>query len=312
MHLSTLHYNADRCRPEEMRPSCLASAKSVIFICRFQGKLSPDYLARRLCVIFGKYWPKLLVNTFKIVMCTFVYSILSMQQLKKKLTHRINWPLDCKFLNFRKTQIFNSFPTAHKMTPLICKWLIWVQMFWYFCQPWIHPDKTFSRWHEILLFLFVIGDFGWIRTQVHIFICWRWWHATTLWCNTSHHSLGESHWVWCCHLQKNLRHNYFRVCYRREVTNFLKTTLYSCNRGYNDMLALNYKLLIVKTLLVKNKLEHIYSRLLSHSTARGSDSGLYLGGPTKGKARKSFLFTKGWLKVENDITCLRMRRLWPK
>ena len=36
------------------------------------------------------------------------------------------------------------------------------------------------------------------------------------------------------------------------------------------------------------------------STARGSSSGLSLGGPTKVKASKSFLFTEGSLKVENN------------
>ena len=35
------------------------------------------------------------------------------------------------------------------------------------------------------------------------------------------------------------------------------------------------------------------------STARGSSSGLSLGGPTKVKAHKFFLFTEGSLKVEN-------------
>ena len=35
------------------------------------------------------------------------------------------------------------------------------------------------------------------------------------------------------------------------------------------------------------------------STARGSITGLSLVGPTKVKARKPFLFTKSYLKVEN-------------
>ena len=48
----------------------------------------------------------------------------------------------------------------------------------------------------------------------------------------------------------------------------------------------------------------IYSRLLGCSTARGSGSGLSLGGPTKVNARKSFLFTGGSLKVEIKNTCL--------
>ena len=36
------------------------------------------------------------------------------------------------------------------------------------------------------------------------------------------------------------------------------------------------------------------------STARGSGSGLSMGGPTKVKAFKSFLFTDGSLKVGNN------------
>ena len=43
----------------------------------------------------------------------------------------------------------------------------------------------------------------------------------------------------------------------------------------------------------------IYSQLSRCITARGSISGLSLGGPTKVKARESFLFTEGSLKVEN-------------
>ena len=48
---------------------------------------------------------------------------------------------------------------------------------------------------------------------------------------------------------------------------------------------------------IKNK---IYSRLLRCNSARGSGSGLSLGGPTKAKACKSFLFTEFSLKVENN------------
>ena len=43
----------------------------------------------------------------------------------------------------------------------------------------------------------------------------------------------------------------------------------------------------------------MYSRLLRCGTARGSGFRLSLGGPTKVKARKSFLFTEGLHKVEN-------------
>ena len=46
------------------------------------------------------------------------------------------------------------------------------------------------------------------------------------------------------------------------------------------------------------------SRLLRCSTAWGSGSELSLGGPTKVKARKSFPFTEGSLKVEIKNTCL--------
>ena len=49
---------------------------------------------------------------------------------------------------------------------------------------------------------------------------------------------------------------------------------------------------------------NIYSRLSRCSTGRGSDSGLSLGDPTWVKARKSFLFTEGILKVERMNTCL--------
>ena len=45
---------------------------------------------------------------------------------------------------------------------------------------------------------------------------------------------------------------------------------------------------------------NIHSWLLRCSTARGSGSGLFLGGPTKVKTRWSFLFTEGSLKVENQ------------
>ena len=47
----------------------------------------------------------------------------------------------------------------------------------------------------------------------------------------------------------------------------------------------------------------IHSRLSRCSTARGSDSGLCLGGPTRVKAGKSFLFTEGSLKVEKKNFC---------
>ena len=61
------------------------------------------------------------------------------------------------------------------------------------------------------------------------------------------------------------------------------------------------------------------SRLSRCSTARGSDSRFSLGGPTKVKASKAFLFTEGSLKVERKnaclillshfiISCLRMER----
>ena len=43
----------------------------------------------------------------------------------------------------------------------------------------------------------------------------------------------------------------------------------------------------------------IYSQLSRYSKAKGSSSGLSQGGPTKVKASKSFLFTDGFLRVEN-------------
>ena len=43
----------------------------------------------------------------------------------------------------------------------------------------------------------------------------------------------------------------------------------------------------------------MYGWLSRCSTARGSSSGLSQGGPTKVKARKSFLFTEFSIKVEN-------------
>ena len=46
-------------------------------------------------------------------------------------------------------------------------------------------------------------------------------------------------------------------------------------------------------------LQYIYSQLSRCSTARGSISGLFLLGPTKVKAHKSFIFTEGSPKVEN-------------
>ena len=44
---------------------------------------------------------------------------------------------------------------------------------------------------------------------------------------------------------------------------------------------------------------NLHSWLLRFSTARGSGSGLSLGGPTKVKMRKFFLFTEGSLEVES-------------
>ena len=44
-----------------------------------------------------------------------------------------------------------------------------------------------------------------------------------------------------------------------------------------------------------------YSRLSRCSTARGSNTGLSLVGPTKVKACKSFPFTEGYLKVEKNL-----------
>ena len=43
----------------------------------------------------------------------------------------------------------------------------------------------------------------------------------------------------------------------------------------------------------------IHSQLLWCSTARGSNTGLFLVGLNKVKARKSFLFTEESIKVEN-------------
>ena len=51
--------------------------------------------------------------------------------------------------------------------------------------------------------------------------------------------------------------------------------------------------------LASGKSLHIYGPLSRCSTARVSFSGLSLGGPTKVDACKSFLFTEGYLKVEN-------------
>ena len=48
----------------------------------------------------------------------------------------------------------------------------------------------------------------------------------------------------------------------------------------------------------------MYSWLLRCSKARGSSTGLSLVSPTKVNARKSFLFTEGFLKVEKKNTCL--------
>ena len=44
----------------------------------------------------------------------------------------------------------------------------------------------------------------------------------------------------------------------------------------------------------------IHSRLRRCSTARVSSTELFLVGPTKVKAPKSFLFTEGSIKVENN------------
>ena len=51
----------------------------------------------------------------------------------------------------------------------------------------------------------------------------------------------------------------------------------------------------------------MYSQLSRCSAAKGSRTGLSLVGPTKVKARQSFLFTEGFLKVEINKS-LRMRR----
>ena len=51
----------------------------------------------------------------------------------------------------------------------------------------------------------------------------------------------------------------------------------------------------------------MFSQLSRCSTAKGSKTGLSLVGPTKVKARKSFLFNEGFLKVENNKS-LRLRR----
>ena len=45
---------------------------------------------------------------------------------------------------------------------------------------------------------------------------------------------------------------------------------------------------------------NMYSGLSRCSAARRSGSGLYLGGPTKVNALKSFRFTEGSLKVEKN------------
>ena len=58
---------------------------------------------------------------------------------------------------------------------------------------------------------------------------------------------------------------------------------------------------IVLSPLLSKKVAHsvtvINSQLLRCSTVRGAIFGLSLGGPTKVKARKSFLFTEGSFKV---------------
>ena len=49
-------------------------------------------------------------------------------------------------------------------------------------------------------------------------------------------------------------------------------------------------------------LDIMNNRLSGCNTARGSSTGLSLVGPTKVKARKSFLFTEDSLKVENNLS----------
>ena len=62
----------------------------------------------------------------------------------------------------------------------------------------------------------------------------------------------------------------------------------------------NSKAVFIACLYIPNCIKGalINSWLSRCSTARGSDSGLSLGGPTKIKAHKSFLFAEGSLKVE--------------
>ena len=48
----------------------------------------------------------------------------------------------------------------------------------------------------------------------------------------------------------------------------------------------------------------MYSQLSRCSAARRSGAGSYLRGPTMVNARKSFLFTEGSLKVENNSSFL--------
>ena len=50
----------------------------------------------------------------------------------------------------------------------------------------------------------------------------------------------------------------------------------------------------------------MYCRLSNCSTSRGSSTILSPIGPTKGKARKSFLFTVGSLKAENKENLLNV------
>ena len=81
------------------------------------------------------------------------------------------------------------------------------------------------------------------------------------------------------------------------------------------MSANNYNVPIIQILrnqliaftILEDLIWQIYGHLSRCSTARGSSSGFSLVGPTKVKARKSFLFTEGFLKVENNKS-LRLRR----
>ena len=73
------------------------------------------------------------------------------------------------------------------------------------------------------------------------------------------------------------------------------------------MSANNYNVPIIQILrnqliaftILEDLIWQIYGHLSRCSTARGSSSGFSLVGPTKVKARKSFLFTEGFPEVEN-------------